>query len=103
MNKSILQTSIFLILSFSYVSVPALAAKTNNQFNGRWALTIPGGRAGWLGVEQKDGQLKASILWGGGSVVPVTRVNMDGDTLKLERDFKIRRRDKKARLSRLKN
>jgi len=98
MNKSILQTSIFLILSFSYVSVPALAAKTNNQFNGRWALTIPGGRAGWLGVEQKDGQLKASILWGGGSVVPVTRVNMDGDTLKLERDFKIRRRDKKGKV-----
>ena len=36
--------------------------------------SIPGGGAGWLGVEQKDGYLDASILWGGGSVVPVDSV-----------------------------
>jgi hypothetical protein len=92
MSKSILRNSIFFILCFAFVPVTVLVAETTNPFIGRWALTIPGGSAGWLGVEQNGGQLKASILWGGGSVVPVTRVKMDGDTLKLERDFKIRRR-----------
>ena len=93
MRKNIQLTSILLILYLACVSVSAVAAETANPFIGRWALTIPGGGAGWLGVEQKDGELKASILWGGGSVVPVTRAGMDGDALKLERDYKIRRRD----------
>lgn len=98
MNKSILRTSFFITLCFTCVSVPALAAETTNPFIGRWALTIPSGGAGWLGVEQVDGELKASILWGGGSVVPVTRAKMDGDALKLERDYKIRRRDDKGKV-----
>ena len=38
----------------------------DNPFLGGWELTIPGGAAGWLGVEDVDGQLKASLLWGGG-------------------------------------
>ncbi len=98
MNKSIQLTSIFLTLCFICVSVSAV--ETANPFIGRWALTIPDGNAGWLGIEQKDGELKASILWGGGSVVPVTRAGMDGDALKLERDYKIRRKDKSGRVIR---
>ncbi|MCP4613495.1 MAG: DUF1080 domain-containing protein [Planctomycetes bacterium] len=97
MSKRICGTSIFLALCFLYLSVPA--AQAANPFIGRWALTIPGGGAGWLGVEQIDGQLKASILWGGGSVVPVTRVKMDADTLKLERDHRIRRKDKQGKVT----
>jgi hypothetical protein len=96
MNKSFRCTSVFLALCFTCVTV--CAAETTNPFIGRWALTIPGGGAGWLGVEQMDGELKASILWGGGSVVPVTRAKMDGDALKLERDNKIRRRDDKGKV-----
>jgi hypothetical protein len=46
-------------------------------YAGRWALTLPGGGAGWLGVEpQPDGSLKGSILWGGGSVVPVAETKV---------------------------
>jgi hypothetical protein len=53
-----------------------------NPYVGRWALTIPGGRAGWLGVEQQaNGTLKGSILWGGGSVVPVSETRMENNTL----------------------
>ncbi len=37
---------------------------------GRWALTIPGGAAGWLGVEKTGEQWKSEMLWGWGSVVP---------------------------------
>jgi len=36
-------------------------------------------------VVEKDGKLSASILWGGGSVLPVEAVKMDGDTLVLTR------------------
>jgi hypothetical protein len=95
MNKTIRLTEIF-ILCIVFVAVPA--AKADNPYIGRWALTIPGGGAGWLGVEQKDGELKASILWGGGSVVPVDNVYMDGDTLKLERIHKISIRDKNGKV-----
>jgi hypothetical protein len=57
----------------------------DNPFLGCWALTIPGGGAGWLGVEAKVGGLASSILWGGGSVVPTTSTTMDGDTLVVTR------------------
>jgi len=53
-----------------------------------WELTIPGGGAGWLGVVEKDGKLSASILWGGGSVVPVDSVKVEGDALIVTRTNK---------------
>jgi hypothetical protein len=91
MNKSIQPTVIFLILCFTGVSVPA--AKTANPFIGRWALTIPDGGAGWLGVEQKYGGLNASILWGGGSVVRMASAYVDGDTLHVTRLYDVERKD----------
>jgi hypothetical protein len=94
MGKNISCAMVLLALSIGCVAV--FAAGSANPYIGRWALTIPGGGAGWLGVEQKDGQLKSSILWGGGSVLPIDRTKMDGDTLVLERDQKIRRRDGKV-------
>jgi len=56
-----------------------------NPFVGRWALTIPGGGAGWLGVTEDGGQLKSSVLWGGGSVLPTTSTKVEGDTLLVTR------------------
>jgi hypothetical protein len=94
MGKNICCVMVLLALSISCTAV--FAGESANPYIGRWALTIPGGGAGWLGVEQKDGQLKSSILWGGGSVLPVDRTKMDGDTLVLERDQKIKRRDGKV-------
>ena len=63
----------------------AFAADDAKPFLGGWDLTIPGGGAGWLGVEEKDGQLTADILWGGGSVVPVEGVKVEGDKLSIDR------------------
>jgi hypothetical protein len=60
----------------------------DNPFVGRWALTIPGGGAGWLGVEEKDGALSSNVLWGGGSVVPTASTKVDGDTLIVTREQK---------------
>ncbi len=68
-------------------------AQTENPYIGRWALTIPGGGAGWLGVTQEKGYLDGSILWGGGSVVPVDSVCLDADTLVVTRLNKEDRKD----------
>jgi hypothetical protein len=91
MNRSVKYVLVCLMLSVAGVSV--CAAQSVKPFVGRWALTIPGGAAGWLGVAEENGQPVAQILWGGGSVVPVDRARMDGDTLRLERDQKVQRKD----------
>lgn len=71
------------VSAITLLATPLLGAE--NPFLGHWALTIPGGGAGWLGVKEDGGQLKGSILWGGGSVVPVTTTKVEGDTLVLTR------------------
>ena len=77
-----LRSSFLLVLAvFASVTI----ARAENSFIGRWALTIPGGSAGWLGIEEKDGALQGSILWSGGSVVPVQAVKVEGDTLTVTR------------------
>ncbi len=91
MKKSIRCASVFLALCFTCLSVQA--AETANPFIGRWALTIPGGGAGWLGVEQKYGGLSASILWGGGSVLRMASAYVDGDTLHVTRVYDVERKD----------
>ena len=63
-----------------------LAGAADHPLVGRWALTIPGGGAGWLGVEEKGGQLSSSILWGGGSVVPTQKTRADGVKLIISRE-----------------
>jgi hypothetical protein len=81
----------FSIRSLSVAAVFSLGAVLNaadNPFVGRWALTIPGGGAGWLGVEEKDGALSSSVLWGGGSVVSTAGTKVDGDTLFVTREQK---------------
>ncbi len=77
------------LLSVSAVlSLGAALHAADNPLVGRWALTIPGGGAGWLGVEEKDGALSSSVLWGGGSVVPTASTKLDGDTLIVTRENK---------------
>ena len=58
-----------------------LAADDAKAFVGRWALVLPGGGAGWLGVEQQGDALKGSLLWGGGSVVPVNETKVENGAL----------------------
>ena len=98
MNKCIRYALVFLALWFPCVSVPA--AETAIPYIGHWALTIPGGGAGWLSVMQENGYLDANILWGGGSVVPVDSVYMDEDTLNVTRVRKVERKDAKGKVIR---
>ncbi len=60
---------------------PTHAAEPADAFVGNWALTIPNDAAGWLGVTRENGYLDATLLWGGGSVLPVSNIYIDGDTL----------------------
>ncbi len=69
------------------------AAPAAEQFLGRWALTIPGGGAGWLEVKQERGFLDGSILWGGGSVLPVSSVAIADGVLTVTRVRDVERKD----------
>jgi len=71
----------------------ALVAAPNEAFVGRWALTIPGGGAGWLEVKKEKGYYDGSILWGGGSVLPVSGVVINDDTLYVMRTRDVERKD----------
>jgi hypothetical protein len=70
-----------LVAASGVLSVAARAAEGSNPFIGDWALTIPGDHAGWLGVSDDKGALSVSLLWGGGSVLPMKDAKIEGDTL----------------------
>ena len=67
---------------------PDSAFSNADPFVGRWALTLPDGHAGWLGIEQHENGLSASLLWGSGSVLPVDEVSVTGQTLNISRTIK---------------
>jgi len=68
-------------------------AADGNPFIGRWALELPGNGAGWLEITDQNGYLDGSVLWYGGSVVPVDGVYLDGDTLCVTRLRPVERKD----------
>ena len=82
---------VFIVSAMALLAASAVAAE--NPFIGRWALTIPGGGAGWLGVVETNGELKGSLLWGGGSVLPVSSTKVEGDTLIVTRVNESRSKD----------
>jgi len=60
-----------------------------NPFAGRWGFELPGGgRFGWLGVEEKGGQLESAVLWGGGSVTPANETKVEDGKLLVIRHHK---------------
>jgi hypothetical protein len=70
---------------FALTAALGTALAAENPFLGGWELTIPGGAAGWLGVEKAKGRLQASLLWGGGSVVPLESAKVQNGQLVLRR------------------
>ncbi len=93
MNRLALITAVLL------AAAPAVLA-ADNPFIGNWALTIPGGGAGWLGVTQEKGYLDAGLLWGGGSVMPVASVFTTEDTLYVTRTHEVKRKDASGKVIR---
>ncbi len=88
---SIAKRLALIVTAMALLTSPLVAAE--NPFLGRWALTIPDGGAGWLGIVETNGELKGSILWGGGSVVPVISTKVEGDTLVVTRLNESRSKD----------
>jgi 3-keto-disaccharide hydrolase len=80
-------------LSVLVATLGTVRAQESAYF-GAWELTIPGGGAGWLGVDEDNGQLHANLLWGGGSVVPVKDVKTEMGRLVLTRKHSSRRKGK---------
>ncbi len=78
-------------------AVLGTAPAAENPFLGGWELTIPGGAAGWLGVQEVNGRLQASLLWGGGSVVPLSSATLEGDRLVLTRKSSSQRKDENGK------
>jgi hypothetical protein len=74
------------LLSCLATGLFASAFAADNPFLGYWELTVPGGAAGWLGVEQSGGQLKASMMWAAGSVEPTASAKFEGDQLVITRN-----------------
>ena len=69
------------------------ASAADNPFVGNWALTLPNGGAGWLGVTQEKNYLDASLLWGGGSVVPLDSAFMSDESFIFTRVRDVPRKD----------
>lgn len=67
-------------LLLSGVSITLNAQTMIESFYGRWSLYLPGG-AGWLEVHAEKDYTDASLLWYGGSVVPVDNVYLDEEKL----------------------
>ncbi|MCX6320999.1 MAG: DUF1080 domain-containing protein [Bacteroidia bacterium] len=68
-----------------------------SEFLGQWTIDIDGGSVGWLEVRKEEGYLDADILWGGGSVLPVSCIFLAKDQiLMVQRSNNVvRKRDEK--------
>jgi hypothetical protein len=52
----------------------ALQKTDISEFIGQWTIDIEGGSVGWLEVRQENKYLDGDVLWGGGSVLPVSSI-----------------------------
>jgi len=77
--------NIFCVIILMTSAATSHSAQAGNPYIGHWALTLPNGGPGWLGVTLEKGALDAAILWGGGSVKPVNSVKVEGDRLVITR------------------
>ncbi|MHB8521928.1 MAG: 3-keto-disaccharide hydrolase [Limisphaerales bacterium] len=102
--KNFLRNASFALLTASSFTVTQalVAADASNPFLGYWALTVPGGGPGWLGVTHPGGYYDASLMWIAGSVEPVDSVffNENGDTLFVTRIHEIKRKAPDGKVAR---
>jgi hypothetical protein len=82
-------------LAVACLLISSVSAATTgpDAFVGRWALTIPNGAAGWLEVKKENGWFDGSVLWGGGSVLPVANITIADGTLTVTRVRDVERKD----------
>ena len=89
-----------LLASLVVASAVRAVAPASEPFVGRWALTIQGGAAGWLEIKKHNGWYDGSVLWGGGSVVPVANVVIADGVLTVTRVRDLERKDEAGKVLR---
>lgn len=82
------------------ILLAASASAADNPFVGNWALSLPNGGAGWLGVTQEKNYLDASLLWGGGSVVPLDSAFLYDGAFAFTRVREVQRKDSAGKVVR---
>lgn len=90
---SILARRLLVSVALFATGVLHAAASGGDAFFGRWALSLSNGTAGWLEVEKEKGWFDASLLWGGGSVLPVANVVIADGTLTITTVRELERKD----------
>ena len=81
------------LLVTGLLTATAAPASPGEPFAGRWALTIPGGHAGWLEIKAENGWYDGSMLWGWGSVLPLASVTIADGVLTVTRVHEVERKD----------
>jgi len=81
-----------ILAAFALAAAAGTVLAAKNPYLGSWELTLPNGAAGWLGVKETDGRLQASLLWGGGSVVPLESAKVENGKLILTRKHTTQRK-----------
>lgn len=80
--------SFYLFILLTVVTFNSYSQNSKKDFYGMWTLDIGERKVGWLEVGEKNGYLDASLLWIGGSVVPVSHVYFqDDNTLVVTRTY----------------
>ena len=90
-----------LAVAILFTTGVALAGEDAKPFIGNWALTLPGGDPGWLGVTQEKEKLSVSMLWVAGSVTPVDSVSLSNQSLVLTRVRSVPRKDAPGKTDKL--
>jgi len=71
---------------------PLHASDDGKTYVSRWAINLPGGGAGWLGIAQDaDGKQSGSFLWGGGSPFGFETTTMKDGQIVMTRTHKFKR------------
>jgi hypothetical protein len=83
-------TLLFLAVILALFSFQSCKVETKNvpvqktdisEFLGPWTIDIEGGSVGWIEVRKEENYLDADILWGGGSVLPVSDIFLANDKI----------------------
>lgn len=84
----------FLLVTIFVSVFCAKAQNVKEEFFGMWTIEIEDGSVGWLNVNNSNGYLDAELLWGGGSVLPVSGVYFyDDRTLVVTQSREVKRSD----------
>ena len=91
-----------IVAMLAITTAGGIASAASSPYQGAWELTMPDSTAGWLGVEEANGGVKASMLWTAGSVEPVASAKIENGHLVLTREHTVERKDPAGKKTKVK-